>query len=151
MTKFLKALIKIWVAVTIFLLGRLYGQIEIYYRAKKAVEADKRKNVASTVKFSYEPPSKEKETKPYKFLNVRFDDYKAASSTLKRMQDVLSSYGFVTASSLYTIANNYISTAFSYYVEPIDSKYGWTDLSGVRIKKFKGRYRIGLPQPILVK
>lgn len=61
-----------------------------------------------------------------------------AELILMYMQDILDTYGFVTLADFYDLAGSRV-------IAYTDNKKGWNSLTGARVSRKDGRYRIELP------
>ena len=81
-------------------------------------------------------------SKDYKFDEVIFDSRDTAEQVLQHMNSIVDDYGVVTVEDLYNLAALNISHTAH--------KYGWTDLSNVKVVTCKHGYCLTLPKPRIV-
>lgn len=79
------------------------------------------------------------------FREITYDSREEAAMVLEELYEIIQQYPDEGASvaDLYTLSN--ITPNFT------DNKYGWNDISGVRVKQIRGgRFIIDLPRPVLL-
>lgn len=77
----------------------------------------------------------------FDYDNIAFNTRGEAEAALDQMQDVISTYGFVTVADMYDMAD--LSAPFT------SNKYGWTNIRNAEVvRTFDGDYVIKLPKAV---
>lgn len=77
------------------------------------------------------------------FREIMYDSREEAVMVLDELYDIIQQYEGASVADLYSLSN--ITPNFT------DHKYGWVDISGVRVKQIRGgKFIIDLPRPVLL-
>lgn len=100
------------------------------------------KGLLGTVSYDkmYESPTRAQRAAKaqHRFEDLAFDDKFEADDILEAMRDLVEEYGQVSVADMYELAGE------SY--DPIDRKWGWTNLKSASVIYSRGQYILDLPK-----
>lgn len=80
-------------------------------------------------------------SREYRIKDILFESRVEAESTLDTLKDIINTYGNVSVSELYDLADVNSDTY-------LDNKHGWINLDKAKVTRVRDGYRLDLPKPL---